>query len=243
MTINKDVNGKALTISLEGRLDTTTAPGLEEEINGSLENIEELTFDFAKLEYISSAGLRVLLSAQKKMNKQGKMVVKNVSEEVSEIFEVTGFQISLLSNDYNGRYGKGHMKKLEIEADVNQLNDVMAFIEETLDEAGAAPKTAMQVNLAVEEIFVNIAHYAYAPGKGNAAILVNVDKEAGELSVQFRDTGVPYNPLEKEDPDLTIPVAERQIGGLGIFMTKKVMDDVIYEHKDGQNILTLKKKL
>ncbi|WP_026525611.1 STAS domain-containing protein [Butyrivibrio sp. MB2005] len=91
MTINKDVNGKALTISLEGRLDTTTAPGLEEEINGSLENIEELTFDFAKLEYISSAGLRVLLSAQKKMNKQGKMVVKNVSEEVSEIFEVTGF--------------------------------------------------------------------------------------------------------------------------------------------------------
>ncbi|WP_026525610.1 ATP-binding protein [Butyrivibrio sp. MB2005] len=135
------------------------------------------------------------------------------------------------------------MKKLEIEADVNQLNDVMAFIEETLDEAGAAPKTAMQVNLAVEEIFVNIAHYAYAPGKGNAAILVDVDKEAGELSVQFRDTGVPYNPLEKEDPDLTIPVAERQIGGLGIFMTKKVMDDVIYEHKDGQNILTLKKKL
>lgn len=91
MTINKDVNGKALTISLEGRLDTTTAPSLEEEINGSLENIEELTFDFAKLEYISSAGLRVLLSAQKKMNKQGKMVVKNVSEEVSEIFEVTGF--------------------------------------------------------------------------------------------------------------------------------------------------------
>lgn len=135
------------------------------------------------------------------------------------------------------------MKKLEIEADVNQLNDVMAFIEENLDEAGAAPKTAMQVNLAVEEIFVNIAHYAYAPGKGNAAILVDVDKEAGELSVQFRDTGVPYNPLEKEDPDLTIPVAERQIGGLGIFMTKKVMDDVIYEHKDGQNILTLKKKL
>ncbi len=135
------------------------------------------------------------------------------------------------------------MKKIEIEADVNQLNDVMTFVEESLDEAGATPKTAMQVNLAVEEIFVNIAHYAYTPGKGNATIILDIDKEAGELSVQFRDSGVPYNPLEKEDPDITVPVAERQIGGLGIFMTKKVMDDVIYEHKDGQNILTLKKKL
>ncbi len=91
MTINKETNGKALTISLEGRLDTTTAPNLEEELTSALQGIEELVFDFAKLEYISSAGLRVLLSAQKKMNQQGSMVVKNVSEEINEIFEVTGF--------------------------------------------------------------------------------------------------------------------------------------------------------
>jgi anti-sigma regulatory factor (Ser/Thr protein kinase) len=141
------------------------------------------------------------------------------------------------------RYGKGHMKKLEIEADVNRLDEVMAFVEESLDEAGATPKTAMQVNLAVEEIFVNIAHYAYTPGKGSATVIVDVDESARELSVQFIDSGVPYNPLEKEDPDLSIPAEDRPIGGLGIFMTKKVMDDVIYEHKDGQNILTLKKKL
>ena len=82
--------GKAI-FALEGRLDTSTAPQLEEAINRDIEKITDLSFDFAKLEYISSAGLRVLLSTQKVMNKQGKMIIKNVSEEVMEIFDVTGF--------------------------------------------------------------------------------------------------------------------------------------------------------
>ena len=91
MTINKDLKGTELIISLEGRLDTITAPELEKELNASLNGVQTLTFDFDKLEYISSAGLRVLLAAQKCMNKQGTMVVKNVNETISEIFEVTGF--------------------------------------------------------------------------------------------------------------------------------------------------------
>jgi anti-sigma B factor antagonist len=91
MTINKTQNGSELTISLTGRLDTTTAPQLDDELKTALEGVEKLSFDFSGLEYISSAGLRVLLSAQKVMNKQGSMIVKNVSEEISEIFEVTGF--------------------------------------------------------------------------------------------------------------------------------------------------------
>lgn len=91
MTINKTLNGEALTIALEGRLDTTTAPTLDDELKTALNGVSALTFDLEKLEYISSAGLRVLLSAQKVMNKQGNMVVKNVSEEINEIFEVTGF--------------------------------------------------------------------------------------------------------------------------------------------------------
>lgn len=91
LNISKDANGKNLTVGLEGRLDTTTAPMLEEELKASFEGVETLVFDLAKLEYISSAGLRVLLSAQKTMNKQGSMVVKNVSDEVNEIFDVTGF--------------------------------------------------------------------------------------------------------------------------------------------------------
>ena len=91
MTINKTLNGDALTIALEGRLDTTTAPELEQELKNSLDGVTDLTLDLAKLDYISSAGLRVLLSAHKTMMKQGQMKVTNASEIVKAVFEVTGF--------------------------------------------------------------------------------------------------------------------------------------------------------
>lgn len=91
MTINKETNETKMLLSLEGRLDTTTAPELEAELKQSLGDTKELEFDFSKLEYISSAGLRVLLAAQKVMNKQGSMVIKNVNSVIMEVFEVTGF--------------------------------------------------------------------------------------------------------------------------------------------------------
>ena len=91
MTIEKTLNGTELTVAVNGRLDTTTAPQLEAEFKQSTDGVEKLVLDFAGLEYLSSAGLRVLLATQKIMNKQGKMVIKNVNETISEIFEVTGF--------------------------------------------------------------------------------------------------------------------------------------------------------
>ena len=91
MTIKKTQNGNQLIVALEGRLDTTTAPQLDQELKASLEGVTELVFDFSKLAYVSSAGLRVLLSTQKVMNVQGSMVVKNVNQDVMDIFEVTGF--------------------------------------------------------------------------------------------------------------------------------------------------------
>lgn len=91
MTINKNKNGSKLTLEVEGRLDTTTAPQLDAEVKSSISGITELEFDFSKLDYISSAGLRVLLSAQKIMNKQGSMVIHGASEDLMEIFDVTGF--------------------------------------------------------------------------------------------------------------------------------------------------------
>lgn len=91
MTINKSLNANELIMTLVGRLDTTTAPQLETELKISLADVESLLMDFAELEYISSAGLRVLLSAQKVMNKQGKMVIRHVNETIMEVFEVTGF--------------------------------------------------------------------------------------------------------------------------------------------------------
>ena len=91
MTIEKNLNGTELTVTIAGRLDTTTAPQLEAEFKQKINGVEKLVLDFAALEYLSSAGLRVLLAAQKVMNKQGEMIIKNVNDTINEIFEVTGF--------------------------------------------------------------------------------------------------------------------------------------------------------
>ena len=133
------------------------------------------------------------------------------------------------------------MKSLEIGASVQNLNQVLEFLEELLFEAGCPMKTAMQLQLAAEEIFVNIASYAYGPETGTAWIQVEFEKAPRAVKVTFTDAGVPYDPLEKEDPDVTLSAAEREIGGLGIFITKKSVDDISYERRDGKNILTVKK--
>jgi anti-sigma regulatory factor (Ser/Thr protein kinase) len=93
----------------------------------------------------------------------------------------------------------------------------------------------------VEEAYVNVASYAYTPGTG--PVTLKVEKSASEIRITFLDSGVPFNPLEKEDPDVSLPASERQIGGLGIFMVKKSMDNVQYAYLDGKNILTLTKKI
>ena len=116
-------------------------------------------------------------------------------------------------------------------------------MEERLASTDCPMKAQMQIGVAVEEIFINIASYAYAPDKGKAKVRVEVSGDPVTVSVTFVDHGIPYDPVAKADPDVSLPAADRDVGGLGIFMTKKIMDDVAYEYKDGQNILTLKKKL
>ena len=135
------------------------------------------------------------------------------------------------------------MKELLVEAAVEKLGDVLAFVDEQLEMYECPMKTQIQVDIAVEEIFVNIAHYAYNPEVGSATIRCEVTEDPLSVTLTFVDKGVPYDPLAKEDPDITLSADERQIGGLGIFMVKKSMDDVAYEYKDGQNILTIKKNL
>ncbi|MBP5618036.1 MAG: ATP-binding protein [Clostridia bacterium] len=133
--------------------------------------------------------------------------------------------------------------ELDIEATIDNLQAVLDFVDARLETVDCPPKSQMQFDLAVEEIFVNIAHYAYHPGKGNATIRVEVSGDPVTVTITFIDRGIPYDPLQKEDPDVTLSAEEREIGGLGIFMTKKIMDDVSYEYKNGQNILTLKKTI
>ncbi|MBQ7195958.1 MAG: ATP-binding protein [Synergistaceae bacterium] len=133
--------------------------------------------------------------------------------------------------------------KLDIEADVNNLDTVLAFVDEQLEKYGCSPKIQMQIDVAVEEIFVNIANYAYNPEIGLAGISVETQEEPLAVTITFTDNGVPYDPLKKPDPDVTLSAEERQIGGLGIYMVKKSMDNISYEYKDGRNILTIKKNL
>ena len=135
------------------------------------------------------------------------------------------------------------MRELDIEAKVDNLGQVTGFIDEQLEEAGCSVKTQMQIDLAVEEIFVNIASYAYAPGSGRALIQTEIKPDGSGITIVFSDSGTPYDPLAKDDPDTTLSVNERAIGGLGIFLVKKTMDDMFYEYRDGCNVLTIVKGL
>ena len=101
----------------------------------------------------------------------------------------------------------------------------------------------MQILVAVEEIFVNIASYAFVPDQGNAIVRLEFSVSPVVVTITFMDNGIPFDPLQRRDPDVTLSAEERRIGGLGIFMTKKTMDSVDYEYKNGQNILRLKKSI
>ena len=133
--------------------------------------------------------------------------------------------------------------KLLIEAAVENLDAVQSFVDERLEEAGCSMKAQMQIDVAVEEIFVNIASYAYAPGTGDAVVCVELPEDGRAVTISFTDRGKAYDPLSRDDPDISLPAEQRDVGGLGILMTKKLMDEVSYEYKDGQNILTMKKNL
>ena len=150
--------------------------------------------------------------------------------------------ITMMCLHYEGPEKK-NMKELTIEAEVDNLNEVLAFVDEQLEQLNCAMKVQMQIDVAVEEIFVNIANYAYVPGKGSATICVEWETEPRTVSITFADRGMPYDPLQKEDPDISLSAEDREIGGLGIYMVKKSMDEVTYEYRDGQNILRIRKQL
>lgn len=137
------------------------------------------------------------------------------------------------------------MAELRLQANTENLEQVMGFVEEQLAHTGCDTKALMQVQMAVEEIYVNIANYAYSPSAGMATVRVEVEKQAEleQAVITFIDRGVPYNPLEREDPDVSLSAEERPVGGLGIYMVKKSVDSVEYKHKDGENVLILRKRL
>ena len=133
---------------------------------------------------------------------------------------------------------------MNITASIENLDSVLEFVDARLEEENCSLKELMTINVAVEEIFVNIASYAYkSQEEGDAQISVWFEEDPKTVSIEFRDSGVYFDPLAKDDPDVTLSAAERQIGGLGIFMVKKSMDAVQYKRENDQNILTIRKKL
>lgn len=135
------------------------------------------------------------------------------------------------------------MAELQIEARLENLDEVTSFVDSQLEAADCSMKAQMQIDIAVEEIFVNIARYAYAPETGNAWIDVQFEEQERIFEIVFRDQGTPFDPTAKEDPDITLSAQERSVGGLGIFMVRKSMDELLYQRENGQNILTIRKKI
>ena len=135
------------------------------------------------------------------------------------------------------------MKELTVAATVENIEAVTNFVNEQLEALDCPMKAQMQIDIAIDELFGNIAHYAYNPEIGKATVRVEVIEDPLAVVITFIDNGVPYDPLAKADPNTTLSAEEREIGGLGIFMVKKTMDDITYEYKDGQNILAIKKNL
>ena len=148
--------------------------------------------------------------------------------------------ITMLALKYKG---EPEMKELNLEATLENVETVTQFVEEQLETVGCPMKAQMQINIAIDELFSNIARYAYNPETGPATVRVEVLKEPMEVVITFIDNGVPYDPLSQKDPDTTLSAEERDIGGLGIFLVKKSMDEVTYEYKNGQNILRIRKDL
>ena len=135
------------------------------------------------------------------------------------------------------------MKEWTGEAVLSNLPSVISAIDGWLEEISCPMKVQMQIDVAVDELFSNISSYAYSPDKGNATIRLDYNEADRMISVTFTDQGIPFNPLEKKDPDTSLSAAEREVGGLGIFLVKKTMDGMEYKRDGNTNILTIHKKM
>ena len=135
------------------------------------------------------------------------------------------------------------MKELALPAARENIPAVIDFVNRELESVGCPMKTEAQIDIAIDELCSNIASYGYDGENGRVLVRLETESRPRAVSISFIDEGRPFNPLEREDPDVSLSARERKIGGLGIFMVKKSMDDVRYEYRDGKNILTIRKTL
>ena len=134
------------------------------------------------------------------------------------------------------------MKEITVDATIDNVQTITDFVDERLEEMNCPVKAQMQLNIVIDELCSNVARYAYSDKTGKVTVSVDTVDKPMKVWLTFTDEGVPYNPLAKEDPDITLSADEREIGGLGIYMVKNIMDTVSYEYKQQENIVTMIKK-
>lgn len=135
------------------------------------------------------------------------------------------------------------MKEITVDAMIENMNTVTAFVDDFLDQIACPMKSRIQINIVIDEIFGNICHYAYKDSVGAVTVRVESGNTPKAVFLTFTDNGIPYNPLGTEDPDITLSSEERKIGGLGIYLVKKNMDEMKYEYVNQQNRLWMEKRL
>ena len=151
--------------------------------------------------------------------------------------------ITMLMFDYKPDEGDANMISKTFPAKIDALSDVLGFVDESLEAYECPMKIQMGICVAIEEVFVNVARYAYGDGEGDMTLGISFDNESRDITFRMTDKGTPFDPLKKPDPDITLSAEEREIGGLGIFITKKTMDSVSYIYENGENVLTMIKKI
>ena len=151
--------------------------------------------------------------------------------------------ITMLLLDYKASMGGEHMTNKIFKAKTEALSDVLGFVDRMLEKYECSMKLQTAICVAIEEVFVNVARYAYQNGEGEVMLGIGFDQESRAVTFRMTDKGIPFDPLKKPDPDITLSADEREIGGLGIFITKKTMDSVEYAYENGENILTMIKKI
>ncbi|MBR6534717.1 MAG: SpoIIE family protein phosphatase [Clostridia bacterium] len=151
--------------------------------------------------------------------------------------------ITMLMLDYKRKKGSERTKNRSFKAKTESLSDVIGYTEEALESFGCPAKIQTSLCIAVEEIFVNIVNYAYPEGSGDMTLQIAFDENTRDITFRMSDRGVPFDPLKKPDPDITLSAEERNVGGLGIFIAKKTMDSIKYAYENGENILTMVKKI
>ena len=165
----------------------------------------------------------------------------NIDEFVGEAPQFD--DITMLLLDYKSNIGGEHMTNRKFKAETEALSDILGFVDEMLEKYECPMKIQTAVCVAIEEVFVNVARYAYKNAEGDVSLGIGFDDESRTVTFRMTDNGVPFNPLTKPDPDITLSADDREIGGLGIFIAKKTMDSVEYAYENGENILTMIKKI